>query len=406
MIINQTLLIITIFLICSCGKPNQNLSCDDLEKLEKLASENNIDAQTTLITCYQKAGDQGDAFAQTQLALIYDFGKGVDKDPSKAIELYLKAADQGNATALTNLGFIYTKGEGVDKDSLKAVEFFQKAADQGNASAQNALGFMYATGEGTNKDLSKAIELYRKAADQGNAAALTNLGFIYAKGEEVDKDSLKAIEFFQKAADQGDASAQNALGFMYETGEGINKDLFKAVKFYQKAADQGHELAKKNLQNKSLQFAIPFGLKIGFITLDEIKTKYKVTKKDNNKWTDKPMYQIEPISQIDFEGLQELILIFDEKEVLQALIEQFSKDKFYNLLRGLEEKYNSVYKEIPHVGDKEARFIAVNGIIILEAIHLESHTFLLFMTNEFESLKRNKMQAEKLLKKQKEESML
>jgi hypothetical protein len=164
-------------------------------------------------------------------------------------------------------------------------------------------------------------------------------------------------------------------------------------------------LAKKNLKNKSLQIAVLFGLKIGSITLDQIKAKYKVTEKANNKWTNKPMYQIEPISQIDFEGIQELTLVFDDKEVLQALVAKFGKER-YNLLEGLDAKYNSSYKRIPYVGDKKARFIAVNGVIELEAIHLLPYTALYFNTNEFESLLRNGIQTEQLLKKQKEESML
>ncbi len=63
-------------------------------------------------------------------------------------------------------------------------------------------------------------------------------------------------------------------------------------------------------------------------------------------------------------------------------------------------------KRIPYVGDKKARFIAVNGVIELEAIHLLPYTVLYFNTNEFETLLRNGMQTEQLLKKQKEESML
>lgn len=165
-------------------------------------------------------------------------------------------------------------------------------------------------------------------------------------------------------------------------------------------------MAKKNLKNKSLQIAVLFGLKIGSITLDQIKAKYKVTEKANNKWTNKPMYQIEPISQIDFDGIQELTLVFDDKEVLQALVAKFGKERFDNLLEGLEAKYNSSYKRIPYVGDKKARFIALNGVIELEAIHLLPYTALYFNTNEFESLLRNGIKTEQLLKKQKEESML
>jgi TPR repeat protein len=47
--------------------------------------------------------DQGNADAQTKLALQYQTGQGLPKDLGKAAELYQKAADQGNQRAIANL---------------------------------------------------------------------------------------------------------------------------------------------------------------------------------------------------------------------------------------------------------------------------------------------------------------
>jgi hypothetical protein len=99
----------------------------------------------------------------------------VAKALSKAVELYQKAADQGNAYAQNDLGLLYTNGTGVEKDLNKAADLFQKAADRGNAHAQNNLGWLYENGTGVAKDLGKAVELYQKAADQGNQRAKDNL---------------------------------------------------------------------------------------------------------------------------------------------------------------------------------------------------------------------------------------
>ena len=57
----------------------------------------------------------------------------------KATEFYQKAADQANAVALSNLGLLYATGEGVAKDLGKAAELFQKAADQGDQFATTLL---------------------------------------------------------------------------------------------------------------------------------------------------------------------------------------------------------------------------------------------------------------------------
>tara|TARA_B110000003_G_C16183536_1_gene352368 strand:+ start:50 stop:406 length:357 start_codon:yes stop_codon:yes gene_type:complete len=118
------------------------------------------------------------------------------------------------------------------------------------------------------------------------------------------------------------------------------------------------------------------------------------------------MYNIEPIDQIDFDGILELILIFDDKDVLQATQAVFKKEKFNDLLIGLDAKYSMFYKNIPYVGDKSAKFSAINGLIFLESVHLSTHTILNFSTNEFEALRLNKINDEQLQKKKKEESML
>ena len=70
---------------------------------------------------------------------MYYAGRGVVQNDAKAVLWYQKAADQGNANAQTNLGDMYYAGRGVVKDDTKAVLWLQKAADQGNVLAKNAL---------------------------------------------------------------------------------------------------------------------------------------------------------------------------------------------------------------------------------------------------------------------------
>ena len=57
----------------------------------------------------------------------------------KAVEWYTKAAEQGNAVAQYNLGVCYNFGKGVEKDLQKAIEWYTKAAEQGDEDAQEAL---------------------------------------------------------------------------------------------------------------------------------------------------------------------------------------------------------------------------------------------------------------------------
>ena len=60
-----------------------------------------------------QAAEQGYAKAQFNLGLMYDSGRGVRQDYTKAVQWYRKAAEQGLADAQYNLGVAYVKGKGV-----------------------------------------------------------------------------------------------------------------------------------------------------------------------------------------------------------------------------------------------------------------------------------------------------
>ena len=76
-------------------------------------------------------------------------------DFQKAFRLWKPLAEQGDARAQRNLGLMYEYGDGVPEDDVKAVYWFRKAAEQGAAIAQTKLGLMYANGDGVPKDSAK-----------------------------------------------------------------------------------------------------------------------------------------------------------------------------------------------------------------------------------------------------------
>ena len=57
------------------------------------------------------------------MGTCYDFGEGVEKDMTKAIELYRRAIDLNNLFAMNDLAICYLKGEGVEKDIIKNLDF-------------------------------------------------------------------------------------------------------------------------------------------------------------------------------------------------------------------------------------------------------------------------------------------
>jgi len=106
----------------------------------------------TVIELVRPFAEQGDAYAQFALGVMYAEGKGVPQDHAEAVRWYREVAAQGAADAQYNLGAMYAEGKGVPQDHAEAARWYHKAAEQGDAEAQGELGLMYAEGKGMPQD--------------------------------------------------------------------------------------------------------------------------------------------------------------------------------------------------------------------------------------------------------------
>ena len=125
-------------------------------------------------------------------------------------------AEQGNAVAQSNLGIIYQWGQGVPEDYKKSVYWYSKAAEQGHTAAQSNLGIMYASGKGVPEDYKKSVYWYGKAAEQGHASAQYNLGVMYFHGKGVPQDYVIAHMFFKIAGANGEKEGTKQRGLIAE----------------------------------------------------------------------------------------------------------------------------------------------------------------------------------------------
>lgn len=157
------------------------------------------------------------------------YGKG---DFETAARLVRPLAYQGNMFAQSYLAELYDNGQGVPQDYAEAAKWYRKAADQGVTSAQYNLAIMYANGKGVPQDYSETVKWYRKAAEQGLTLAQYNLGLMYDNGQGVPQNYTEAAKWYRKAAEQSYANAQNNLGYMYETGSGVIKNFVLAHMWY------------------------------------------------------------------------------------------------------------------------------------------------------------------------------
>jgi TPR repeat protein len=211
---------------------------------QKVALPENDDI--TAARYYQILADAGNANGANELGLLYEGGKGVEKNWAKASELYGNAAAAKNINAMNNLGLMYEAGRGVQKRPAEALKWYKLASDGGNADATNNLALLYENGTGVAADIKKAVALYEKAAKGGNTTAMANLGKIYSNGNGVPKDLAKAVKWFQKGIAAKGADSMTELGYLYSIGEGVPKDLVKANALFKDGAEAGDLLGMNN----------------------------------------------------------------------------------------------------------------------------------------------------------------
>ncbi len=120
-------------------------------------------------------------------------------------------ARAGDAEAEHGLGLLYQSGRGVERNLVRAAAWFRRAASSGMARAQAELGDMYARGDGMARNMTWAVNWWRKAADQGNTRAQYGLGVAYLEGDGVAADLDAAETLLTSAAGQGYAPARAKL---------------------------------------------------------------------------------------------------------------------------------------------------------------------------------------------------
>lgn len=225
------------------------------------------------------------------LADCYRYGRGVDRNINRAVELYEKAAEgknedsvyslmriylyglngqpyyaladkwvrryfelktrkggsasRGEPDACVSVGNLYRLGRGVERNSHSAIEWYEKAADKKSWQAMLYLADMYRTDEGLQVDLDRSNEWAVKAvaeltplAENGLAKAQRGLADCYANGWGVDKSPKVAAKWYGEAYEGRDWLATGRLARLCASGEGGPQNIAKAVELLAKAAEK------------------------------------------------------------------------------------------------------------------------------------------------------------------------
>jgi len=149
-------------------------------------------------------------------------------DFATAFRLMKPLAEKGNAMAQHNLGVMYDYGRGIPQDYTKAYTWYRRAADQGFPEAQHNLGLMYYYGQGVSRDFGEAARWYRRAAEQGMADSQVNLGLMYYYGQDVSRDYVMAYMWLDLAASQYPASVRKRLNDAIHYKDIVNSKMTPA----------------------------------------------------------------------------------------------------------------------------------------------------------------------------------
>ena len=157
----------------------------------------------TAARSWKKLADQGNPDAENALAILYQEGLGVAKDPIEAIRLLESASGHGLLIAKHNLGMTYLEGKGVDIDTDRAMAYFGHAAAEGLADSLYALGVAYLTGEGQRKDPAEARHFFKKAAQKDYPEAQLMIAHLMQTDQGGEPNLIQAFVWGSIAVENG-----------------------------------------------------------------------------------------------------------------------------------------------------------------------------------------------------------
>ena len=164
----------------------------------KAYKDKDFDAALKLFKAVGKAGITDGKVMEAAIIANPSYGK---HNMKKGVKLLNEAA-KTNPQAMYLLGVLYEAGKGVEKDMDTSVLYMTKAAEAGYGSAECALADMYCEGRGVDQNYAKAVEWYAKARLQGqlNENAAKRYSACYENGwGELKQDREEA----QKLLNEG-----------------------------------------------------------------------------------------------------------------------------------------------------------------------------------------------------------
>jgi TPR repeat protein len=155
--------------------------CTERMRLEGKGIENpNYAEATHLLTT---AAENGIYQAEHQLAIMYEYGMGIQPNFGLALKYYRRAAEKNYVESQYNLALMYAYGRGVPQDFRRARSLLDKASLENHAPSVYYIGLFKMYGYGCEPNYEQAVNWLERAANMddfrvhekaANAAKLLN----------------------------------------------------------------------------------------------------------------------------------------------------------------------------------------------------------------------------------------
>ena len=189
--------------------------------------------------------DAGNAKAAYNIGKLYFGGKGVEGDPTLALEFWRKAAEAENVDSQHNLALTLISCDADDRKYQKALHWLLRAAENSSPHYFCTLGKMYLYGFGALRNFQSAYKLIGRAGENGVSAALYNVGKMTRDGIGTEPDAEVTFKLYKRAVEGRHARAQAALAIGNAQGDGSPPSKEQALYWAHRAY--------KTAQNKPLK---------------------------------------------------------------------------------------------------------------------------------------------------------
>ena len=191
-----------------------------------------------------KLSEDGDIFAQNELADMYLYGYGIEGDKEEGVKWLKKSAESGYWRSMDELANCYFNGIGVSQDKLKAIDLYKRVYELGSGEAANKIGLIYDENQNNSEE---AVGWFRKGFEKGYDWSGYNLADCYSNGIGVSQDELKALELYKKVYELGGSAsggAANKIGLIYDENQNNSEE---AVGWFRKGFEKEHDWSGYNL---------------------------------------------------------------------------------------------------------------------------------------------------------------